>query len=114
MKCCDIVPGMLRTPFAIHRQVRTSIGGGATNLARAATAYASGRCFFKSLSGTERLYAERVDATSKHRIVIRFVTGVTESDTVIIDGRAYNVRFIDNIEKRNRWLAIDLDGGVPL
>lgn len=39
---------------------------------------------------------------------------LTERDRAVIGGRAYNIRFINNLELRNRWLEIDLAGGVAL
>ena len=38
--------------------------------------------------------------------------GLSEADRVIIRGRVHNIRFVDNIEFANKWLQIDVDGGV--
>lgn len=110
MKCCDITPGMLREPFIIQSQELTAIGGGATATEYVATGF--GKCQFKPLSGSERLYAERIDAVTRNRALMRYRPSLKESDRLVIRGRAYNIRFINNIEFRNRWLEIDLDGGV--
>lgn len=110
MKCCDITAGMLRHPVEIQRQVTTAIGGGATALSY--TTRANVRGYFKGLSGTERLYADRLDATTRARLIIRYRSDVVESDRVVIAGRTYQIRYINNIELRDRWLEIDLDGGV--
>ena len=110
MKCCDIKAGMLREPIEIQSQVRTDIGGGATDITY--TNRVNLRGYFKPISGNERLYAERLDATTRNRLVIRYRSDLTESDRVIIRGRAYQIRSIINIEFRNKFLEIDLDGGV--
>ena len=112
MKCCDYNAGMLRTPCQFQRKTRTGDGSGGwseawTNLAGAAT-----RCSFKALSGGERFQAQRAEATTRNRIVCRYFADLTEADRVVIGGRRYDIKFIDNIELRNRWLVIDVDGGV--
>jgi len=112
VKCCDIKAGILREPVEFQSQVKTSIGGGATTITY--TSKANVRGYFKPISGSERLYAERLDATTRNRLVIRYRTDLTESDRVIVRGRAYQIRFINNLEFRNKFLEIDLDGGVAV
>ena len=109
-KCCDYTSGMLREPVTFEQQVNADIGGGATQ-----TSYidrCSVRAHMKPLSGSERLYASRLDATTKNRIVIRYRSDILESDRVLIRSRYYQIRFINNVEFRDKWLEIDLDGGV--
>ena len=38
--------------------------------------------------------------------------GLSESDRVTIRNKVHNIRFLDNIEFANKWLQIDVDGGV--
>jgi len=109
-KCCDITPGQLRESVTVEEQVKTDIGGGATEITWQTKFTTRGK--FVPLSGGERLYAERLDAQTRNRLTIRYRADLLESDRVIVRGRAYQVRFINNIEFRNRWLEIDLDGGV--
>jgi len=110
VKCCNIKAGMLREPVEFQSQVKTDIGGGATTITYVKRVDLRGH--FKPMSGSERLYAERLDATTRNRLVIRYRSDLTESDRVIIRGRAYQIRSIINIEFRNKFLEIDLDGGV--
>lgn len=108
--CCDYYAGMLREPVEIQELRTVDIGGGAVE--RTFLTKHTARGYMKPLSGGERLYAERLDAQTRNRLVIRYQAGITESDRVVIRGRAYQIRFISNVEFRNRWLEIDLDGGV--
>jgi len=110
VKCCNIKAGMLREPVEFQSQVITNVGGGASAITY--TNRANVRGAFKPMSGSERLYAERLDATTRNRLVIRYRSDLTESDRVIIRGRAYQIRSIINTEFRNKFLEIDLDGGV--
>ena len=109
-KCCDFTAGMMREPVEIQEQTKSDVGGGATSVTY--TNKANVRGFVKPLSGGERLYAERLDAQTKYRLVIRYRSDLTESDRVVIRNRAYQIRFINNLEFRDKWLEIDLDGGV--
>jgi SPP1 family predicted phage head-tail adaptor len=110
VKCCDIKLGMLRTPVEIQRQQTVDLGGGATEITYSAIHTTMG--YMKPISGNERLYAERVDAQTKNRLVIRYRADLTESDRLVMRGRAYNIRALINLEFRDRWWEIHLDGGV--
>lgn len=112
MKCCNVKAGMLREPVEFQRQVKTDIGGGATTITYVKRVDLRGH--FKPMSGSERMYVERIDATTRNRLIIRHRTDLLESDRVIVRGRAYQIRFINNMEFRNKFLEIDLDGGVAM
>lgn len=104
--------GMLREPVTFQRKSRTRTAGGGFTDAWAAISGAPSKASVKALSGAERFASDRVEATTRFRIVVRYFNGLTEEDRVMIRGRAHNIRFINNVEFRDRWLQIDLDGGV--
>lgn len=110
MKCCDIKSADLRELVSLQSQVKTNIGGGATEISYAE--FASVRGWFVPLSGNEAMYAQRLDANTRNRLVIRYRMGITDSTRVVVRGKAYQIRFIENIEFRNKWYRIFLDGGV--
>ncbi len=64
------------------------------------------------LSGRELLNADQVQADVTHRIVARFVTGVTPETRVRFHGRVFNILSATNIEERNRELEILAGGRV--
>jgi SPP1 family predicted phage head-tail adaptor len=80
---------------------------GWANLAMAAT-----RCHVKAMSGGERYAAQRAEARANYRITCRYFAGLLESDRLVIAGRAYNIRFINNLELRNRWFVLDVEMGA--
>lgn len=110
VKCCDMTPAMLREPVELQSQTTVDLGGGATKIDY--VAYANTRGHMKPLSGNEQLYAQRLDAQTRNRLTIRYRSDITESDRVVVRGRSYNIRYMQNPEFRNRWLVLDLDGGV--
>lgn len=113
MTCCDNYnAGMLKEAVVFQRAANVSDGAGGFTVAWADIAGAPTRASVKALSGGERYASERIEATSKWRIVVRYFPGILESDRVRIRDRAYNIRFINNVELSDRWLEIDLDGGV--
>ena len=112
VKCCQYNAGQLRTPCQFQRKTRVSDGAGGWSEAWTHIAGAATRCSFKMLSGSERWQAMRTEATTRNRIVVRYFSDLTEADRVVIAGRRYNITAIDNVELRNRWMVIEIDGGV--
>lgn len=110
MKCCEYTAGMLRHRVELQSQQKS--GNGSGGFTRTWTTYATVRAAFKAKSGFERMQADRLDAQTKNEAVIRYRDDLTESDRVVFNGKAYNIRFINNVEFRNRWIVLDLDGGV--
>jgi head-tail adaptor len=112
MKCCDMNAGMLREPITIERAAKVPDDAGGTTETWGAIVGAPDRAYPKALSGSERFASDRVEATTRWRITFRYFDGLLESDRVVFRARAYNIRFINNLELRDKWLTLDLDGGV--
>lgn len=111
MKCCQIIPGMLRTPVVFERLTiigDDGMGGGTESWG----AVHSTRAFVKPVSGSERYRAGRLEASQQVRIFIRFTNLIQTSDRVTYKGEALQVRAIINIEERDRWLEIYAESGV--
>lgn len=66
-----------------------------------------------ALSGQERWASQRLEATSAWRAWCSPVSGLTEADRVVIDGRAYAITFVNDVEQRGIWQVLDLSRGVP-
>jgi SPP1 family predicted phage head-tail adaptor len=113
-KCCNISAGMLQTTVQFQRKTRTPNGTGGFTEVWAAIAGAPTLAHVKALSGFERLQADRVNASTKERLVCRYFAGLLPADRVVIEGRAYNITFINDVERRKRWYEIDLAGGVAV
>lgn len=103
---------MLRTSVSFERKTRTSDGAGGYTEAWATISGAPTKCAFKALSGGERWASQRVEATTSARLTVRYSSAIQENDRAVIDGRAYNIRFLNNVEMRDKWLVIDVSGGV--
>lgn len=112
MKCCDITPGMLREPVTFQRKARVSNGSGGFTETWATLSGAPTMGHVKAMSGSERFASDRVEATSRFRLTVRYFSDVTEEDRVVIRNRYHNIRFLNNLELRDRWLVIDIDGGT--
>jgi SPP1 family predicted phage head-tail adaptor len=113
MKCGDYNAGMLRTIVQFQRLARTSDGAGGFTQTWANLAGAPTRAHVKSMSGGERFASARVEATATHKVTVRYFAGLTEADVVVFNGLRANIRYIDNLEQRNRWLVLDVQTGVP-
>jgi SPP1 family predicted phage head-tail adaptor len=98
----------------IEAKTRTDNGAGGHTEAWAAIAGGSGlSAGMWSMSGEQGYGADRVEATSEWRAVLPYLDGVTEACRVKFGGRAYNIAFVDNSQKRGAWLVLDLQEGVP-
>lgn len=111
-KCCDINAGMLRTAISIERKSRVADGSGGFTETWAALSGSPTRAHVKAMSGHERFASDRVEAGSRWRVTTRYFSGLFEEDRIVIAGRYYNIRFINNVEMRDRWFIIDVDGGA--
>jgi SPP1 family predicted phage head-tail adaptor len=112
LKCCDLNAGMLRTPVQFERRARVSDGAGGFTQTWQAIAGAPTRAYVKSKSGNERFASARVEALATHSVTVRYFADITEADRVVFEGRAANIRFIDDVEQRKRWLKIDVQTGA--
>jgi SPP1 family predicted phage head-tail adaptor len=110
VKCCAYTAGQLRTPVTFQRKLRIADGAGGFN--ETWETYATTKAHVRNLSGSERLAAGKVASETKVRVVCRYFSNIDTDDRVILAGRVHNITFINNVEFRNRWLEIDLNGGV--
>lgn len=110
--CCKYNAGMLRTTIQFQRKTRVSDGAGGFTETWANLAGAATRGQFTPLSGREAFTDSRVNADTKNKLVTRYFPDVTQADRVSIGGRLYNIRYIRDVDYRQRWYEIDLDGGV--
>ena len=111
-KCCKMNAGMLREPVTFQRAAKVSDGAGGYTETWATLAGAANRAAVKAVSGRERFTSDRIEATTRWRITVRYFAGLLESDRVVIRTRQYRIMFIDNVELEDKWLIIDLNGGV--
>lgn len=110
MKCCDMTPGMLRTPVAVQTLTRTADGAGGFTQSWATTFTA--QAHVTQTSGGERVEHDRLNAIESLRVVIRYRSGITPENRLSIDGVLYNIRRVNDVEMRKRWLEITAEGGA--
>ena len=104
----------LREAVTFERVTNTADSYGARLQAWEAISGAPTRAMVKPLSGSERWASERTEATSTHKIVCRYFADLTEKDRVVIRNRAYNIRFIANVDFDDQWLEITAQLGVAV
>jgi len=112
LKCSDMHAGKLKEVVAFERKSLVSDGAGGQTETWAAIAGTPTRAFVMNVGGSERYASDRTEAIVRVRVVIRYTTGLLESDRVRIRDKVHNIRFIDNIEWADKWLQIDVDGGA--
>jgi SPP1 family predicted phage head-tail adaptor len=112
MKCCDYNAGMLKEPVVFQRRTLTSDGAGGQTEEWATISGAPTRAHVMPVSGSERYASDRTEAIVRLRLVTRYTNLLREGDRVTIRDKVHNIRFLDNIEFKDKWLQIDVDGGV--
>lgn len=114
MKCCDYSLGKMREPVEFQRATRTSDNYGGASDSWAQITNSPEWAEVKAVSGGERFASDRVEATVRFRVVVPYFSGLKESDKIVFRSRSHNIRFINNVELRDMWLVIDVDGGVAI
>jgi len=112
LRCCEFHAGRLKEPVTFERRTLTSDGAGGQTESWAAIAGAPTYAAVMPVGGSERYASERTEAIVRLRLVVRYTSNLKESDRVKIRDRVHNIRYIDNIEFADKWLQIDVDGGV--
>jgi SPP1 family predicted phage head-tail adaptor len=102
----------MREPVTFERLTRTDDGAGGFTNAWTTISGAPVRGMVKPLSGRERWASQRIEATANYRVVVRYFSGLTEADRVVIRGRPCQVRFVANVDMADRWLEIDVEMGA--
>jgi SPP1 family predicted phage head-tail adaptor len=110
--CCNYHAGMLRQTADIQRRVLSPKDEGGGSPLEWETFAEDVRCAILPLSGSEQLHAMQMEARVTHRIVMRYLAGVTADMRLVWGTRYFNLRVILNVEERNRWYDIRADEGV--
>jgi len=66
-----------------------------------------------AMNGDEKWASDRIEAMASWRLLIAYWGELFASDRVVIDGRAYAISFVNDVQKRSDWLVLDLGEGVP-
>lgn len=106
---------LLREVVTFQRQAAADDGYGNTTGAWATLFGGTKRGRLISLRGSEKVEAGRLEASYSHVLKVRSdseTQTLTEGDRALIDGVAYQIRSIDNTDRRDRYLTIDVERGV--
>ena len=115
VKCCDITAGELRESITIQKQVEVpgSMGGQELTWEDRFAA----RAGIKMMSGREQLQHDKLEVRATHKFTIRFNSTIIESDRIVHvkNGKTewFDIKSIDNVEYRNKWMLIVADRGGP-
>ncbi len=70
------------------------------------------QAYFMAASGNEVFAADAVMANTRNQLVVPYFAGVEADDRLFVNGRYFNITFVDNMESRSTWLRLELEGGV--
>ncbi len=113
-KCSEFTAGKLNRRIALYAKVLTpdGCGGGTTVPTLQQEAWAN----IKPSRGSERFFAEKIEAPETTRFVIRYVTTIIENQDeswyILYKGITYNIRSIFDVEEAHRFIEIHAERGV--
>lgn len=64
--------------------------------------------------GTEQYSQDRLNAVQRQRAYIRYNANVKAKDCLFFNGQQFQIRNVNNLEFRNKWLELDLENGVAV
>lgn len=104
--------GQLRHRVQLQSKAKTPDGAGGNAVAWNTYATVWGNVVPKNVS--EGMEEQRVRAKTQYTLTLRYMTGITAEHRVLYDGRAMQIRGIQNKDERKRELTLDLEDGVAL
>lgn len=105
---------VLRTVVQFERNTPTVKLTGGQQESWAAVSGAPTRAHVKASSGRHGYREGRTEHETRYRVTTRYFEGIQEGDRVLIQGRYHRINFINNVDFANRWLEIDVSGGVAI
>ncbi|CAN8139674.1 putative Phage head-tail adaptor, SPP1 family [uncultured Thiomicrorhabdus sp.] len=104
MKCCNYKAGDLRhsVTFQEMQTIEDGIGGRSKVWVDVKTL----KCKVKPLNGKERLFADRIESNTTHKIICRYNPLINSKLRAVFKGRVMQIKSVINIDERNKWLEI--------
>lgn len=112
MKCQELTAGKLRTLIEIQEEGYTRDAGGGriktwTTVLRALS-------YWKTAYGfREQMHAGTLAASKFHKVYFRYSSVVTAKHRLICEGVVYQIRGVDDLEKRKQWTELVIEEGAP-
>ena len=103
-------PGELDQLIAIEEQVLTPNGSGGNSVAWQTKGDIW--ALVRPLSGKEVTDYERVNAEARYLFVVRYPADITDSDRIIWEGTAFNIRVRKAPKGRDLYMQIEAERGV--
>ena len=115
MTCCKYSAGKMREPVTFQRMGSASnVDGNVVAGSWATIAGVPTKGMVRPLSGYEASQSQRLSAEVKLLVVVRYTAALREADSVLIRGLRHNIRYIKNVDFDNKFLEIDVQGGVAV
>lgn len=69
-------------------------------------------CMVDEAGGNESLVASRLQTSTSMVFTTHYRSDITTKERIVFEGIVYNIRRVENIERKDRFIAIYSDGGV--
>lgn len=100
----------LRHKVTLQQEVQISDGSGgyAKNWENFADLWAE----IMPVRGNEKLFAGKLQSWLTHKIVLRYRTGVSAGQRIMFDNRAFNIRYVNNVQENRDLLELLVEEGA--
>ncbi len=95
----------------IQERVNSDDGYGGYSTSWVSKYTMQGNMLFKG--GNETLISQGIVSRRSWELTIRFSPGIDATCRVVFKGRVFNIKYVNNVEERNRWLILGLEEIVP-
>lgn len=103
-------PGELDQVVTFKQEVLADDGLGGSTVAL--SDFLTCRAHVRPRGGSERDFADRLNAEATYLVVIRYHEGLTESMRLVWNDVQYNIRFLPRTGGRPHYLEIEAERGV--
>lgn len=110
LKCCDITAGKLKNRIELQELIIVEDGAGGNT--RTWRTVQKVWAYLYQTSGSERYQQDRLTAIANFRATIRYRADVSPVNRIVFQGKAYQIRSVDNLEFANKYLDLSLESGV--
>jgi SPP1 family predicted phage head-tail adaptor len=110
IKCCDLTAGMLRHSVTIQRLNKTPDGAGGWT--KDWETILTTKAYIRVTGGTEQNSQDRLNWVQRQFAYVRYSAVIQAKDRLVFQGKNYQIRNLNNVEFRNKYLELDLESGV--
>jgi len=111
MACEEVCAGELRHAVSYQEAIRTPNSSGGTG-SPVWSEQAVLMCKIRELSGKEAFMHHRLESQAVAEFTARYRSDLKTEGRLVVDGESFNIRWLNDVDRRKRWIKIVAERGV--